>query len=450
MSIESLTDKIEQLTARLGVIGLGYVGLPAASLFAEAGYSVTGVDLKAERIEIIQKGKSPIEGNEPGLEEILASVVRSGALKVTTDYSALQSADIILIVVDTPIDPVSHRPSYDGLRGACQSLGPHLKDGALVIVESTVSPGTVDTLVAPLLEETSGKKLNQGFFLGACPERVMPGKLIANLRNLSRVCGGSTPEVAEAMVRLYRHVVHSDLDVTNIVTAELVKTTENAYRDVQIAFANEVAMICEAIGADVWQVRELVNKSPGRLMLLPGAGVGGHCIPKDPWLLAAAAPETVQLNMIPNARKVNDGMPLHMTDLLIRALKDADCLNSETRVAVLGYAYLEDSDDTRNSPSAVLVERLDALGVDYVIHDPWVHEYNGDFWEQVSGCDAAVFMVRHQAYRALDLDRLASTMRHPILIDGRNIFDAGQAEAAGISYYRVGLSPKLRNSASGD
>lgn len=450
MSIEILVDKIDQMTAQLGVIGLGYVGLPAACLFAEAGYSVTGVDVKAERVDMIQTGVSPIEGNEPGLEDLLAAVVRSGKFRATTEYSALQSADIILIVVDTPVDPVSHRPHYDGLRAACLRLGPHLKDGALVILESTVSPGTADTLVTSLLENASGKKLNRDFYLGACPERVMPGKLLANLRNLSRVCGGSTPEVAEAMVKLYRHVVQSDLDVTNIVTAELVKTTENAYRDVQIAFANEVAMICEALGADVWQVRELVNKSPGRMMLLPGAGVGGHCIPKDSWLLAAAVPETVELNMIPNARKVNDSMPHHMTDLLIRALKDAGCLNAETRVAVLGYAYLEDSDDTRNSPSEVLVERLDALGIDYVIHDPWVHEYVGDFWQQVSGCDAIILMVRHQAYRQLELARLASVMRHPIIIDGRNTLDEGQAEAAGFAYYRVGASPKLPSSALGD
>jgi UDP-N-acetyl-D-mannosaminuronic acid dehydrogenase len=449
MLIETLVEKIDQMTAELGVIGLGYVGLPAACLFAEAGYSVTGVDLKAERVAIIQTGKSPIEGNEPGLEALLANVVSSGAFKATTDYSALEIADIVLIVVDTPIDLVTHHPHYDGLRTACQSLGPHMKDGALIIVESTVSPGTVETLVGSLLEKCSGKRLNKDFFLGACPERVMPGKLIANLRNLSRVCGGSTPEIAQAMVRFYRHVVQSELDVTDIVTAELVKTTENAYRDVQIAFANEVAMICEAVGADVWRVRELVNKSPGRVMLLPGAGVGGHCIPKDPWLLAAAIAEELQLHIIPTARKVNDGMPLHMADLLIRALKDVGCLNSETKVAVLGYSYLEDSDDTRNSPSEVLVERLKVLDIHYTIHDPWVHEYKGDVWQQVSDCDAVIFMVRHQEYGQMNLLRLHSVMRNPILIDGRNIFDSAQAESAGFFYYRIGLSRKRRSSTFG-
>jgi UDP-N-acetyl-D-mannosaminuronic acid dehydrogenase len=155
-----------------------------------------------------------------------------------------------------------------------------LKEGSLVIIESTIAPGTVKRVVQPIFEKATGRKLNQGFYLGACPERVMPGKLLSNLSQMSRVCGGSTPEVADLMVDLYRNFVQGDLDTAEIITAELVKTTENAYRDVQIAFANEVALICEANGADVWKVRELVNKSPSRNMHLPGAGVGGHCIPQ--------------------------------------------------------------------------------------------------------------------------------------------------------------------------
>ncbi len=442
MWIEALVEKIERKTARLGVIGLGYVGLPAACLFAEAGFSVTGVDVKSERVSTINGGKSPIEGNEPGLEALIAAVVANGNLRATTDYQALEDADIILIVVDTPVENDTHRPRYDGLRAACRSLEPYLKLGALVIVESTVSPGTVETVVGPILEAGSGKRVNQDFTLGACPERVMPGKLIANLRGVSRVCGGSTPEVAQAMVKLYRNVVQSELDVADIITAELVKTTENAYRDVQIAFANEVAMICEAVRADVWRVRELVNKSPGRNMLLPGAGVGGHCIPKDPWLLASAVNEAVPLQLIPAARAVNDAMPLHMTSLLVRALKDADQMNATTKVAVLGYAYLEESDDTRNSPSEVLVAQLEALGIDYVIHDPWVREYQGNLMEKLAGCDAVVLMVRHQEYVRLDLPELRAVLRTPIIVDGRRVFDQARAEAAGLMYRGLGQAPK--------
>ncbi len=184
----------------------------------------------------------------------------------------------------------------------------------------------------------------------------MPGKLLANLKLMSRVCGGDSPETAAVMISLYRSIVESDLDPTDWATAELVKTVENTYRDVQIAFANEVAMICEQAGADVLRVRELVNKSPSRQMHIPGAGVGGHCIPKDPWLLAYGVEGSdVPLRLIPAARAINDQMPVHMVKLLEKALARHNKTMDKVKVLVLGYAYLENSDDARNSPSATLI-----------------------------------------------------------------------------------------------
>jgi UDP-N-acetyl-D-mannosaminuronic acid dehydrogenase len=438
MTIQSLHGKIKDKTATMGVIGLGYVGLPAACMFANAGFDVTGVDIKPERVDLINKGQSPIEGDEPGMADLLASVVGTGKFRATTDYAGLHEADIVLIVVETPVDDTDHKPRYAALRSACRSLGAVLKDGSLVICESTVAPGTVDGLIRPVLEEVSGKQVNIDFYLGACPERVMPGKLLSNLRGVSRVCGGSTPETAQAMVTLYSHIVEADLDVADVITAELVKTTENAYRDVQIGFANEVAMICEANGANVWRVRELVNKSPSRNMHLPGAGVGGHCIPKDPWLLASAAPGDIDLRIIPSARAVNDGMPLHILRLAEKALSNHDVSLADARLAVLGYAYLEESDDTRNSPTAILVEQLEKQGVDYVIHDPWVDAYKGDLYERASGCDAAIIMVKHNVYRDMVLESLKAVLRTPILIDGRGLLDPEQVQAANLTYYGIG------------
>ncbi len=438
MTIQSLHGKIKDKTAAMGVIGLGYVGLPAACMFADTGFDVTGIDIKPERVDLINKGQSPIEGDEPGMADLLAKVVMAGKFKATVDYDALREADIVLIVVETPVDDTDHKPRYAALRSACRSLGAVLKDGALVICESTVAPGTVDGLIRPALEEASGKQPNVDFYLGACPERVMPGKLLANLRGVSRVCGGSTPETAQAMVSLYRHIVEAELDAADVITAELVKTTENTYRDVQIGFANEVAMICEANGANVWRVRELVNKSPFRSMHLPGAGVGGHCIPKDPWLLASAAPDDIDLRIIPSARAVNDGMPLHILKLVEKALANQRIDLADARLAVLGYAYLEESDDTRNSPSAILAEALALQGIDHVIHDPWVDAYKGDLYERVAGCDAAVVMVKHNAYRDMALDAVKNALRTPVLVDGRGLFEPEQVQAAGLAYYGIG------------
>jgi UDP-N-acetyl-D-mannosaminuronic acid dehydrogenase len=293
-------------------------------------------------------------------------------------------------------------------------------------------------LVRPTLEAQGKRRSGQDFYLAHCPERVMPGRLLKNLATMSRVVGGDTPEAAVLAQALYRHMVEEELDLADCVTAELVKTAENAYRDVQIAFANELALICEHVGADVWQVRELVNKSPGRNVLFPGAGVGGHCIPKDPWLLAYGASDTLRAKLIPAARDINDYMPLHMAELTCDALEEAGLEVEETRVAVLGYAYLENSDDTRNAPSITLINRLEELGAQVVVHDPWVREYQGGLLERVRDCDAVVLMVAHDEYRALDLGELRASVAQPVLIDGRNLFSPEQARTGGWIYRGVG------------
>jgi len=454
MTLDQLRKKIERKDARLAVIGLGYVGLPVACMFAEKGFDMLGIEILPERVAKINAGVSPIEGEEPGLESLLAKVTSRGLMRASSDYQDLSDRDVILIDVETPVDE-NNVPGYNALRATLRNLGSVLQAGSLVVVESTIAPGTIHNVVKPLLEEGSGRKLNEGFYLGICPERVMPGKLLVNLRTMSRVVGGMTPETAETMVALYRHIVQADLDPTDSVTAELVKTAENAYRDVQIAFANEVALICQAVGGDVWKVRQLVNKSPFRQMHLPGAGVGGHCIPKDPWLLAygvrqmpqslisataAADEQEVPLRLIPAARAVNDSMPHNIANLLQDALHSAGRELAGARILVLGYAYLEDSDDTRNSPSEALVERLKKMKAEIVIHDPYVSEYQGELEQLARNADAAVLMVAHSQYKKLDLNRLKNLLRTPVFIDGRGLFSAAQLKQAGWTYRIIGVS----------
>ena len=429
---------IENKTANVVVLGLGYVGLPVACLFAEAGFPVVGIRRSQDKVEMVNRGICPIEGKEPGLAELLARVVTGGQFRATMDYEVCREAHVVLIAVETPVNPVTKKPGYQALRGALTDLAQNLSRGTMVIIESTIAPGTMDRVVKPILEETSGLLVNEDFYLVNCPERVMPGKLLANIQGCHRVVGGMSPEAADLAVHFYRHVVQADLDPVDCLTAELVKTMENAYRDVQIAFANEMALLCEDMGADVWQIRELVNKSPYRAMHLPGAGVGGHCIPKDPWLLIANANDGFEPRLIPAARAINDEMPLHMADLTVDALREAKTEIRDAKVAVLGYAYLENSDDTRNSPSKVLVAWLRELGAEVVIHDPFVPGYQGDLREVVRDCDAVVLMVAHDAYRATDLSRLQMQVAQPILIDGRHVFDAGQARAAGWDYRGIG------------
>ncbi|MDO9545661.1 MAG: nucleotide sugar dehydrogenase, partial [Pelolinea sp.] len=342
----------------------------------------------------------------------------------------------IFIDVETPVN-TDHVPEYQALRSAVKSLSLELKREALVIVESTVMPGTMKNIVLPILEEETGLKCNEGFYLGNCPERVMPGKLLHNLRKMSRVVGGGTKETAELMAVLYGIVVEAEVDTSDWITAEIVKTAENTYRDVQIAFANEIALICEALGADVWQVRDLVRKSPGREMLLPGAGVGGHCIPKDPWLLASSVRDlSVPVRLIPAAREINSNMPNHIFGLLEEHMGDLD----NKHILILGYAYLADSDDARNSPSKDLAKRIKEAGASIVIHDPYMKEYAGEVYKKAGNCDAAVLMTAHSEYKDIDLRRLKSAMKTSLVIDGRNLFDKKLASEVGIDLIRLGDS----------
>ncbi len=430
--MKHLHERIASRAATVGVIGLGYVGLSVASALAATGFRVIGVDIKLDRVARINSGECPIEGKEPELPELIASVAKSKKLVATADYADLAECDVVLIDVDTPV-ATDHRPRFEALRAACRELGKVLKQGALVIVESTIAPGTCTTVVAPILEKASGKKLNDGFFLGHCPERVMPGRLLKNLRELSRVCGGSTPETSDAMVALYRSIVQGKLDKSDCVTAELVKTAENTYRDVNIAFANELGLICEAVGADFRRVRDLVNESPGRNVLLAGAGVGGHCIPKDPWLLVHGV-EGFTPRLIAAARSVNESMPLHMARLVEDALEEVGKSVFGTKLAILGYAYLENSDDCRNSPSAALIEHLEDWGASVVVHDPWVPEYAKPIDEVLRACDAAVIMVSHDEYRSLDLAAMKKLLATPVLVDGRHVVDGADAKKAGLVF----------------
>jgi UDP-N-acetyl-D-mannosaminuronic acid dehydrogenase len=431
-ALPSLRTAIEKRSATLGVIGLGYVGLPAACVIAEAGFNVTGIDIDAKRVEMINSGQSPIAGDEPGLASLLTRVIDSKRLRASTSHKDLAKADIVLICVDTPVE-ADHKPRFGALKSACQSLGAVLKKGALVIVESTVAPGTIDTIVRPALESATGGIAGERFHLGHCPERVMPGKLLRNMRTMNRVCGGSSPEVADAMVALYSTYVEGDLDPTDCLTAELVKTAENAYRDVSIAFANQLAVICEVVGGDVWRVRELVNKVPGRYVLLPGGGVGGHCIPKDSWLLATPLGAAAEESLLGIARLVNDSMPAHVADLV------GELAEPKSKVAVLGYAYLENSDDTRNSPSAALKALLEERGYEVSVHDPFVHQYAGDVMQALRGADCAVVMVAHSAYRELDLGLAAEEMRRAQMVDARALFKAEALKAAGFKSRTIGV-----------
>ncbi len=435
MRPSELIEKIETRQAIIGVIGLGYVGLAAAAVFAEAGFTVRGVDIDRARVDRINAGQNPIQGNEPGLSDLIAAVVSAGRLRASLDYADLHAADVVLIAVQTPID-ANRQPRYEALLSACSQLV--LKRGALVVIESTLAPGTMQRVIKPLLEQVTGGQTDSDFWLGHCPERLTSGKLLNNLRTLSRVCGADSLETRQVMLALYRTMVRADVDAVDWVTAELIKTGENAYRDVNIAFANEFSRICEELGGDFWQARALINKVPGWNVLLAGAGVGGHCLPKDPWLLLAQVQEYTP-RVIPAARAVNDAMPAHIVDLTQRALDRHGLAMAGAHIAVLGFSYLPDSDDTRNSPSAAVVDLLRVAGADVSIHDPFVPAYRAPLEKVVDGADVLLVLVAHTVYCTLDLPLLRPRVRTPLIVDARHVISAPMAHAAGFDLVSLGV-----------
>jgi len=439
---------------------MGYVGIPIAALFADvAGFQVVGIQRRSQRsgwkIAWLNAGRNPVGGDEPGLSELIARVVKNGTFRVTDDYAACHDADVILIDVQTPTDAAG-TPHYESLIAVSNQVGRYLKPGTLVVIESTVAPGTTTRIVKPLLEDASGFVAGRDFYLAFSYERVMVGRLIKNIVHLPRIVGGVDEESARRGVELYSHIVQEKIYPTDSLTAETAKVVENAYRDVNIAFANEVALICESLGVDAFAVRELVNtlpndplhpaSNPVRNMHFPGAGVGGHCLPKDSWLLKYGVDTfgtfTVDPQVILSSRALNRWMPLHIVELLDEGLRDAGRNLASSKVAILGVAFLENSDDTRNTPSQDLYAHLQERGAQPVLHDPYVRDFElpftADITEAVDGADAVALVTLHRAYRELSLESLKRLMRTPVLVDGRNAFDKATCEAAGFIYKGVG------------
>jgi len=425
---------------KVAVVGLGYVGISLAALLSTKGFEVVGIDVSKDRADAINRGRQPLRGDEPGLAEVLSRAVKKGKLSAGTSFEPIRDCGTVFVCVDTPIDP-ERRPDNSRLESAVKSVAKNIRKGTLVVVESTLAPGTMLGVVAKTLEKGSGLKVGKDLKLAHCPERVMPGRLLYNLTHYDRVMGGFDKASLNRASAIYSRLTKGKLHPTDLTTAEVVKTAENAYRDVQIAFANEVALISEKVGVDAYDVRRLVNTCPFRDMHQPGAGVGGHCLPKDPWLLAHGGRQA-NPKLIPVARAVNDSMPFHVLDLADAALKESGRALGSSVVAVMGASFLQESGDLGNSPSAPVVGSLSSAR-ELRVHDPYAESIDGravekDLEAALAGADLAVFMVAHKEYLSLTPVRIKKLMRTPLVVDGRNIFSADRMRRAGIVYRGVG------------
>ncbi|MDY0257242.1 nucleotide sugar dehydrogenase [Gudongella oleilytica] len=349
----------------VNIIGLGYIGLPTALMFAKSGVKVVGTDLNEKLVESLSKGKLTFE--EKGLEELFNTAIESG-IKFTTEY---QKTDTYIVAVPTPYISSSKKLDPKYVITAVNKVLDVCEKGAVIIIESTISPGSIDRYIRPEIEKR-GVIIGEDIHLVHAPERIIPGNMIYELENNSRTVGSDDPLIGERVKELYLSFCKSEIVITDIRSAEMSKVVENTYRDVNIAFANELAKICRADDMDVYEIIRIANKHPRVNILQPGPGVGGHCISVDPWFLVGDYPDLT--NLILTARKINDSMPSHVLGRIRDIMREHN-VKDISKIGIYGLAYKENVDDTRESPTLQLLERMDehlAFGVK--VYDPFIKE----------------------------------------------------------------------------
>jgi len=447
MSKDTLLQKIQNKEAKICVMGLGQVGLPTALTFAKAGFDVTGHDINKDLLSLLDLKRSPFE--EPGLEELLKSCIERNRFHTNSSLAdSAKDSSVIIVCVATPLT-AAIRPDLSFLEKACDSLSDLSISGKLVIIESSIPPGTFGGLVVPMLQKRN--KLGLDFWAAHVPERLAPGHALYEIQITPRVIGYADEESGKIARTLYENIVKSEIFLTTAQIAEISKLVENTFRDVNVAFANEIGLICEKYGIDVAELIKVCNSHPRVKLLQPGPGVGGPCLPKDPYLLLnPQGKKQIDSKIIVDSRKINDGMPYHVVSLVLDAIKKYDKKISESTVLVLGVSYKANVSDTRFSPAKDIVSQLSKNGCNVIVYDPKSNETFGEkrtdnIWESMSQSDVLVVVTDHDEFKKLDLAKIKQVMRTPIVIDTRRIFSSTLAEELGIKYISVGYTKSLKD-----
>ncbi|MFQ7521529.1 MAG: nucleotide sugar dehydrogenase [Terrisporobacter sp.] len=407
---------------------MGYIGLPTATMFSCYGHKVIGVDVNEKVVNNINKGKIIIE--EPNLEELVEDVVKKGNLIASI---LPKESDVFIISVPTPIkDDKTSDMSY--VISATKSIVKYLKEGNIVVLESTSPVGTTEEVVKPIIEE-SGLKVGRDIMLGYCPERVIPGKIIYELKNNDRVIGGIDKKSAEEIRKIYKTIVDGNIYLTDCKTAELCKLMENTYRDVNIALSNELLLICDKLNINVWEVIEYSNKHPRVNLHTPGPGVGGHCLAVDPWFIIEKEPELS--NIIKSSRLLNDSMPEYVYNKIDKILQK----DKSKKITILGITYKANTDDMRESPIIKLIDKLLKNNYNVKVFDPYIKDFQINCQSILEACkdsDLLILGVNHDYFKNLPLDEIKTTMKGNLILDTRNFLDKEEVEKSGFIYKLLG------------
>ncbi len=503
MPVEKVGAAIKEGRVTICVVGLGYVGLPLAALLAEKGAKVIGADINEKTTALINSGKSHIHETDSStllkegakllgctcpncgakifdlkgetfcpscgkivevtpsgviisstaevsrhkfskvrtLSDVVQQQVKRGNLEATTDIKkAISQADVIVATIPTPLQ--NGKPDLSYLEITSENIAAALKKGQLVILKSTVSPGTTENVLKPILEKT-GLKAGKDFGLAYIPERIAEGNALFEFQNIPRVCGGVSERDTKLAAAVFSVLGPRVYEVSSPSIAEAAKLFENTYRDVNIALANEFALVCEALGLDVTQVIDAANTNPKARILFPSCGVGGYCLTKDSfYLIEPALEKGYNAELIRKARKLNEQMPAHTVGLAEKALGAL----KEKKVVVLGLSFKGNTDDTRETPAKTICSELKRRGAKVYVFDPFVPKEkqlefgytSNDPYEALSGADCLMIAADHTQFKNLDLAKIKSAMRNPLIVDGRNLIDRNKAKKAGFAYFGIG------------
>ena len=443
-----LIQSIQSNTISVCVIGIGRIGLPTALSFANSGISTIGVDIDSKLVEMINSKIFPLK-DEPGYDVIFDKVINEKKFRATTNFSeGVNSSDVIVLSLPTPMND-QNIPDYSALLSVAKRLHDEMFNGKLIIIESTVEPGFVETDFLKILEGNDEKlKLGKNFSLGVCPETANPGQILNDFERLPRLVGAMDESTQKLIIKIYKHVFTVDLlPMPDCKTANAVKLTTNVFRDLNIAFVNELALIFEKAGIDIMTVLEAAKTKYNFQVHYPSAGVGGPCLPVNSYQMINFAKNFTSktFELVENGRKINEKMPYHTVDLLEDALNEINKPLSGSSILVLGVSYKPDVKDIQISPIEKIIDILKEKGANILIYDPYFKNSEvfgiktlDDFVQNLGILDGLIIATVHKEFHNLDPEFLKSKMKNPIVIDSKNIIDQHLAKKAGLIYRGIG------------
>ena len=445
-TIEEFKKSLDTYTLHVSVIGIGRIGLPTALSFADSGLHTIGIDINTNLVKMINSGDFPLK-DEPGYD-LIFNKVNNKQFSATVDIkSTLEQTDVILLSLPTPMDN-ANVPDYTALKSVAEQLHDLMKEGTLVIVESTVEPSFIETEFIPIVEGIDKKfAADKNFLIGVCPETANPGEILKDFKKLPRLVGATSDFTSDLIMELYKHVFPVDLiKMPNCKTANAVKLTTNVFRDINIAFINELSLLFEKLSIDTFTVLEAAKTKYNFQVHYPGAGVGGPCLPVNSYqMLNIAKKYSSDFKIVRTSREINEYMPDHVVDIIVKGLNSKNRPLSNSTVLILGISYKPNVKDIQLSPAEVIIKKLQSLKLNVKIYDPYYKsttifdvKTEDDLSKAVTDSDAIVIVTAHDEFKCLEPDFFVSKMKIPIVIDARGVIDIRAAKKAGIVFYGLG------------